>query len=148
MTEPAEYDQLRGVRRLFRWLAIVTVLGVCLVVFAYLYLLGSVDGDEEAEESARKNVEMLVSALDISMSDKEIIATVREHRGYYPQITRKPGSATVFARFEGYAGGIPYGGTRLVCFRLEIFAKPRGTVFEHEEMCPPAAASPTPPSPS
>lgn len=148
MTEPAEYDQFRGVRRLFRWVAILTVLGVGLVVFAAVYLLGSGNSGEQAEESARKNVEALVPALDISMSDKELVAAVEAHRGFYPHIVRKPGSTTIFAEFEGYASGIPYGGRSLVCFRLVIFAKPHVTVVEPQEMCPPAAPSPTPPSPS
>lgn len=148
MTEPEEYDQFRGVRRLFRWLAIVTVLGVCLAMGAVVYVFESVDSDEQAAESARNGVEGLASVLDISMSDEEIITVIEARNGFYPQIARKPGSITVFVEFEGYASGIPYGGTRLVCFRLVILAKPRTTVFEHEEMCPSAAPSSTPPPPS
>lgn len=150
MTGPTEEeDQFRGVRRLFKWIAIVTVLCVCLLVFAFAYMMGSFhDSDEEAEESARPAVVGLASVLDYSMSDKAITAAVRRHHGYYPHIVRKPGKTTLFARFEGYASGIPYGGRRLVCFRLVIFEKPRATVFEHQEMCPPAAPSSTLPPPS
>lgn len=148
MTEPEENDQFRGVRLLFRWLAIGTVLVVCIVMSAVIYVFESVDSDEQAEESAREHVEELVPTLDFSMSDKAITIEVKRHRGFYPRIARTSGRITVLAEFEGYASGIPYGGRRLVCFRLVIFEEPRATGYAHQETCPPVAPTSTPPPPS
>lgn len=133
MTEP---DHFRGVRRLFGFLGIVALALVCIVMVLAALMLGSLDSRGDAEESARENVERLAAVITSDEADRGIATLVKGHRGGNTHLVRSPGAVMIFAEFEGYASGIPYGGSRSVCFCI-IVAGTKVAFLEAIDTCPP-----------